>query len=189
MNKLTEVMVALALAVPAFAGTKAQGKAQTAKAVGKPAPFHLVVNPPNVAPDFALRDSRGKTIRLSDYRGKVVLVDFWATWCGGCTTEVPWYIEFQKKYARKGFTAIGVSMDMGWKEVRPFMAKEGMNYPVVIGSMDLLQKYGDNGAMPATFLVAPDGRIAAYKVGMVDRAGFERRIRAMLGQESRASAD
>jgi peroxiredoxin len=158
--------------------------AQKGKQPAKPAPFHLVVNTPKNAPNFALRDASGKLIRLSDYKGKVVLVDFWATWCGGCKEEIPWYVDFQKKYGTKGFTAIGISMDTGFGVVRPFVAEHKMNYPVVIGSMKLLAKYGDNGAMPATYLVAPDGRIVDYKVGIVDRAEFEKRIQGMLEDDS-----
>jgi len=177
MKKLFGVVVALALAAPTFARAQSQNNAPRRKV----ARDHLVANPPKIAPDFALQDSQGKFVRLSDYRGKVVLVDFWATWCHGCTTEVPWYIEFQKKYGNKGFIAIGISMDMGWQQVKPFMAKERLNYPVVIGSSDLFAKYGGSGALPATFLVSPDGRIAASSFGMVNRAEFDAKIRAMLG--------
>jgi peroxiredoxin len=178
---------------PVLPGTLAiaqqQATEQNGKQAAKPVPFHLVVNTPKNAPDFALRDSDGKVIRLSDYRGKVVLVDFWATWCGGCKEEIPWYLDFQKKYGTKGFTAIGIAMDSGFEVVRPFMAAHQMNYPVVIGGMNLLAKYGNNGAMPATYLVAPDGTIVDYKVGIVDRAEFEKKIRTMLGHNSRTTAD
>lgn len=186
MNKLTGLAVAFALAVGTFAGTKAQSKTQTEKA----APLGVVLHPPKMAPDFALHDSRGKTIRLSDYRGKVVLVDFWATWCHGCTTEVPWYIEFQKKYAKRGFTALGIATYDQWSKVKPFMAKEGMNYPVMIGSAGLLKKYGDkSGALPDTFLVSPEGKIAAYTAGVVDRAAYEAKIRALLRQRSKSAGE
>src|SRR3979411_1046543 len=76
------------------------------------------------APDFALKDASGKTVTLKDYRGKVVLLDFWATWCHGCKQEIPWFSEFERTYSAKGFAVVGVSMDEGgWKVLRPFLAE------------------------------------------------------------------
>ena len=110
-------------------------------------------------PDFALTDQNGGTLRLSNYRGRVVLLDFWATWCHGCKTEIPWYMEFEDKYKQHGLAVIGVSMDAdGWKSVKPFIAEKKMNYDVVIGSDALGQKFGLNN-MPLTLLIDRNGKI------------------------------
>ncbi len=97
---------------------------------------------PTAAPNFTLKDAAGKRVRLSDFKGKVVLLDFWATWCHGCKDEIPWFIEFQKKYRPRGLAVIGVSMDEGgWKSVGPFVQKSWMNYKVVIGDDAIAQAY------------------------------------------------
>jgi peroxiredoxin len=95
------------------------------------------------APDFTLADSKGTTIKLANYRGRVVLLDFWATWCEGCKVEIPWYMEFPKKYKESGLSVVGVSVDDdGWKSVKPFLEAKQVNYPVVIGDWDLLGCFG-----------------------------------------------
>src|SRR5580692_4909964 len=97
----------------------------------------------STAPDFSLANARGKAFTLSKLKGKVVVVDFWATWCHGCKEEIPWFMEFQKKYQRQGLKVIGVSMDEdGWKSVSPFVRQERMNYQVVVGSENLAKEYG-----------------------------------------------
>ena len=138
---------------------------------------------PKDAPDFSLLDSNGTTLKLSDYRGKVVLLDFWATWCHGCRTEIPWYMEFQNKYKDKGLSVIGVSMDTGWNAVKPFMVKEKMNYPVVIGNDGLLERYGSH-SMPATYLIDREGRIANYHIGVVNKDQFESEIKKLLAEKA-----
>ena len=132
------------------------------------------------APNFALSDSKGVAVRLSDYKGRVVLLDFWATWCHGCKTEIPWYMEFQNKYKDKGLAVIGVSMDDdGWKSVKPFVEEQKMNYAVVIGNEALAKLYSVD-ALPVTLLIDRDGKIAVSHAGMVEKDAFEKEIRALL---------
>jgi cytochrome c biogenesis protein CcmG/thiol:disulfide interchange protein DsbE len=133
------------------------------------------------APDFELKDMNGKTIRLSDYRGQVVLLNFWATWCGPCKIEIPWFVEFQRTFKDRGFTVIGVSVDEdGWEAVRPFLASRQVNYPVVISTMEVEQKYGGVEALPVSFLIDREGRIASTHVGLVTKKTYEEEIRQLL---------
>jgi peroxiredoxin len=134
------------------------------------------------APDFRLKDANGANIRLSAYKGKVVVVDFWATWCHGCKTEIPWFMEFQDKYRASGLAVVGVAMDEdGWKSVRPFFEQKKMNYPVVIGSDALAKQYGVE-SMPMTLLVDRKGKLAASYIGLVDRDIFEKELIRLLGK-------
>ncbi len=137
-------------------------------------------NSRKLSPDFTLADSKGGSIKLSDYKGKVVLLDFWATWCGGCKVEIPWYMEFQNKYKDKGLSVVGVSMDEdGWKSVKPFLAENKINYPIVIGNSDLGGQFGVSG-LPLTLLIDRNGKIADSHAGMVDKDAFEREIQSLL---------
>jgi peroxiredoxin len=119
------------------------------------------------APDFALKDADGKTVHLSDYKGKVVLLDFWATWCGPCRIEIPWFMDIQRQNKDKGFEVLGVAMDDdGWEAVKPFAAEVKMNYRVVIGNDETARKYGGVDSLPTTFLIDRDGKVAAVHVGL-----------------------
>jgi peroxiredoxin len=132
------------------------------------------------APDFTLTDAQGRPVTLSDYKGKVVLLDFWATWCGGCKLEIPWYVEFEKKYRDKGLAVIGVSMDdEGMKIVRPFLEQRHIDYPVVIGSEAFGQRFGLQ-SMPLTLLIDRNGKIAVSHAGVVDKDNFESHIQELL---------
>jgi len=136
------------------------------------------------APDFTLEDSNGAPLQLSSYKGKVVLLDFWATWCHGCKTEIPWFIEFQSKYKDAGLTVIGVSLDGdGWKVVKPFLKEKKFNYPVALGNDDIAKLYGI-GPMPVSLLIDRDGNIADSHPGVVDRDAWEKEIRALLHEPS-----
>jgi peroxiredoxin len=141
------------------------------------------------APDFALKDGDGKLVHLADYRGKVVLLDFWATWCGPCKLEIPWFEEFQRQHQEKGFAVIGVSMDdEGWEVVKPFLTRLKVNYRVLIGNDQTAQMYGGIDALPTTFLIDREGKIAAVHVGLVDRKEFENGIEQLLEAPTNASA-
>jgi peroxiredoxin len=134
------------------------------------------------APDFTLQGAGGDDIRLSAFKGQVVLLNFWATWCPACRTEIPWLREFENKYGGKGLAIVGVSMDdAGWKAVIPFVAENQVNYPVVIGNDGLAKSYGLT-AMPMTYLIDRDGNIAATSVGLVDQSACEREILQLLAK-------
>jgi cytochrome c biogenesis protein CcmG/thiol:disulfide interchange protein DsbE len=141
------------------------------------------------APSFDLNDAEGKSVKLSALKGRVVVVNFWATWCHGCQTEIPSFIEFEKKYDKRGLTIVGVSLDDdGWKSVKPWIKEKGVNYPIVIGNGDLSQKYGLVD-MPLSVLVDRQGRIASSHAGVVDTTAFEQQIQALLREDVRGSVN
>lgn len=146
----------------------------------------VALQPPSdrkIAPEFTLKDSSGKTATLKKYRGKVVLLDFWATWCTGCKKEIPWFVELQRKYAKQGLAVVGVSMDDdGWKAVKPFLAEHRIPYRMLLADQPTAQSYGIEG-MPDTFLIDRQGRLAAaYIAGIVDRDNIEANIKAVLAK-------
>jgi len=133
-----------------------------------------------LAPAFSLTDITGKPLKLSDYQGKVVVLDFWATWCGPCRIEIPGFIEMQKRYAAQGFTMIGISMDESPEPVVEFYKELQMNYPVAIGNDRLGELYGVMQGYPTTFVIGRDGRIYAKHVGAYDSGVFEAEIKELL---------
>jgi peroxiredoxin len=175
------LFIGLASACSSEAGPAARAEAVTPQKDRKP------------APDFTLRDADGKVVRLSDYRGKVVLLNFWATWCGPCKIEIPWFMEFERSRKDRGFSVIGVSMDDdGWRVVRPFVNRLGVNYRIVLGDEEVSGAYGGVEALPTTFLIDREGNIAAVHVGLRSRSDFEDGIDQLLeggsGGAHRASA-
>jgi cytochrome c biogenesis protein CcmG/thiol:disulfide interchange protein DsbE len=147
-------------------------------------PDSVYVNPQarQMAPDFVLNDASGKPVRLSEFRGKVVLLNFWATWCAPCRIEIPWFVEFQKAYGSRGFTTLGVSLDEdGWTAVRPFIEQRDVNYSVLIGNEDLAQLYGA-GSLPTTLIIDKSGRIAATHTGICGQGEYAADIQAVLAE-------
>ncbi len=142
------------------------------------------------APDFALKDADGRTVRLSDYKGKVVLLDFWATWCGPCRMEIPWFIEMQRQNRDRGFEVLGVSMDdNGWEDVKPFLAEMQVNYRIVIGNDKTAEVYGGVESLPTTFLIDREGRIAVVHVGLTSRKDIQDGVEQLLQAGSKAALD
>jgi thiol-disulfide isomerase/thioredoxin len=152
------------------------------------APASAVIGTP--APEVTFKDLDGKDVPLSSYRGQVVLVNFWATWCDPCYIEIPWLIEMQQKYGAKGFTVLGVSMDEeGKSAVVPFLAKERfnvngqklpMNYPIVLGNDDVATKFGGLLGYPTSFLISKDGRQIKKIQGLVSFEEITKAIESQL---------
>ena len=139
-----------------------------------------------LAPEFSLPELTGKTLKVSDYRGKVVLLDFWATWCDPCREEIPHFVELQNKLGDQGFQIIGVSMDDGPEPVRDFYRKFKMNYPVVMGNAQIGELYGGVLGLPIAFVIGRDGRIYSKHIGATDISLLEREIDVQL-QAQRSS--
>ncbi len=133
-----------------------------------------------MAPNFNLTSTNGKSIQLSDYRGKVVIVDFWATWCPPCRKGIPDLIDIQKEF-KSQVVVIGISLDQDTKsEVIPFMKKYGINYPVVYGDNKVVSDYGSINAIPTSFVIGKDGKIVDKHIGLVPKTAFVQKIRDIL---------
>jgi peroxiredoxin len=132
------------------------------------------------APDFALKDADGRTVHLSDYHGKVVVLDFWATTCEPCKVEIPWLMEFEGAKKDRGFAVLGVSMDDGWDVIKPFLRELGVNYRVVLGDDKTADQYGGIDAIPTTFLIDREGRVYKVHVGLTSKKEFDDEIETLL---------
>jgi cytochrome c biogenesis protein CcmG/thiol:disulfide interchange protein DsbE len=136
------------------------------------------------APRWKLPNLAGGSKQLSDYRGKVLLLNFWATWCAPCKQEIPWFAEFYDKYKADGLEVVGISVDeKGFKVVKPYVADKshGINYTILHDNVDLTVMYKLQ-MMPKTVLIDRDGKVAAIHNGIVERDSFEKEIQAVLGK-------
>ena len=146
------------------------------------------------APAFGLEDAAGKIVRLSDYRGKVVLLDFWATECGGCVREIPSFMDLARAYKNDGLAVAGVSVDVlyenlkdskeGWSRVRPFIQAHKVNYQILMGDNQVTKRYHIQ-ALPLTYLIDKRGRIAATYMGVVDKDNVEANIQIVLRENNK----
>src|ERR1700688_75700 len=145
---------------------------------------------PTDAPAVTLKDLNDKDVTIQQYKGQVVLVNFWATWCAPCKVEIPWMIEFQKKYSSRGFTILGVSMDEdGKKAINPFLEKErfdvdgqkeAMNYPILLGNDSVADKFGSIMGLPTSMLFTRDGKKIKTIVGLVNHDDIAKSIEGLL---------
>lgn len=136
------------------------------------------------APNFTLQTLDGKDVSLADFRGKAVLVNFWATWCGPCKIETPWLVELQNQYGSQGLQVVGVAMDdSGKDEIAKFAKDMGVNYPVLIGKESVGDAYGGVPALPESFFVGRDGKIVDRILGLKGRGEIEDSVKKALKSE------
>ncbi len=175
-NAIVVVVVIAAVALMLFAGVRmARPKAGMAK-------IKVAGANGSVAPDFELKSLDGKQVRLSDFRGKAVLLNFWATWCAPCKIEMPWFVDLQKQYASQGLQVIGVAMDDSGEEAIAKFAKEmGVNYPVLIGKESVGDAYGGVEFLPTTFFIDRQGKVVDRVFGLVGHSDMEDNVKKALG--------
>ena len=137
-----------------------------------------------MAPEFNLTDSAGHRVRLSDARGEVVLLNFWATWCAPCEQEIPWFVEFQQANAERGFAVLGVAMDKsGWAVIKPYAASKKVNYPIVLGNDEVALLFGGKYfPMPLTLIIDRSGRIASIHAGLCRKDEYASDIETVLNE-------
>ena len=141
--------------------------------------------PANAKPanlNFTLKDLNNKDVKLSSFKGKVILLDFWATWCGPCKVEIPWFIEFQNKYKQQGLEVIGVVTEDTLDKAKPFAAQWKMNYTILQGNErdDVDEAFGPMYGLPVTVLISRDGKICGKHIGLSGKDVFEREIKSLL---------
>src|SRR6266446_5472439 len=172
-NPLALVVVAVAVAGMLFVGLR---MARRSGVIAAPR-----ITQATVAPDFSLESLDGKNMRLSDLRGKAVLLNFWATWCGPCKIEMPWFVELQKEYGPQGFQIVGVAMDdSSTEDITKFVREMGINYPVLLGKEEVGQSYGGVNALPTSFFIDRDGKLVAREFGLQSRSVFVDHIKEAL---------
>jgi peroxiredoxin len=133
------------------------------------------------APQFTLPDVNGSQVALSDFQAKVLIVDFWATWCTGCVAEIPHFIELYDQYKGQGLEIIAISLDEGGADdVRPFLKKKPVNYTILIGNEDISKQYNTKGILPTTFVIDGTGKIRSKYVGYRKKSVFEKDIKMLL---------
>ena len=132
--------------------------------------------------NFTMKDMHGREVTLADYRGKVILLDFWATWCAPCKVEIPWFAEFQQKYGPEGLEVVGISVDDTQEMLVPFVEQFKMNYTVLQGLNhdDIQEAYGPLWGIPVTTLISREGKICSKHTGIGSKEVFESEIKALL---------
>jgi cytochrome c biogenesis protein CcmG/thiol:disulfide interchange protein DsbE len=145
-------------------------------------------NDRKAAPEFAAKDAAGATVKVADYKGKVLLLNFWATWCVPCKAEMPWFQEFERSYKDRGFAVVGASLDSnGWDVVKPYIDEHKINYRIILASPEMTQLYEVLDALPMTFMIDREGRVAAIHHGLVSKATYLKQIEQLLETKNAAT--
>jgi peroxiredoxin len=182
-NPLIILVIALVVTLMLFAGFHAARRSG-----GDSASASFRFNN-QMAPDFALKSLDGATVHLSDFRGKAVLLNFWATWCEPCKIEMPWFVELQKQYGPQGLQVLGVAMDdASEKEIGDFAKKMGVNYPVLIGKEAVGDAYGGVPYLPLSFYIDRNGKVVSKVPGLKSRSDIEDNVRKALGRGQQVQA-
>ena len=165
--------VGLGLAAIPFIGTRAEqptgaGASASAGKAGATGASAVCDGKAKKAPDFEMADYTGKKVRLADYKGKVVFVNFWATWCGPCKYEIPMFVDLQQRYGAQGLSFLGISVDDPVEELKPFVDQYKMNYPVLVGlgREEVQEAYGPMVGIPVTVVVGRDGNLCTRYFGL-----------------------
>ena len=178
-NPLALVVVALVVALMLYVGFHMARRTGSTPRLAKS----------TIAPDFSLESLDGKNVRLSDLRGKAVLLNFWATWCAPCKIEMPWFVELQNQYGREGLQVVGVAMDDASKEDIAKFAKEmGVNYPILIGKESVGDQYGGIPALPETFFIGRDGKMVDKIIGLKGKGEIEESVKKSLNTQPAANS-
>jgi thiol-disulfide isomerase/thioredoxin len=187
---MKKVLVILAIVVAIVVGTYFADKATRISATNRPTGVPIPAADNKPAPDLTLKDIDGKDVSLAQYKGQVVLVNFWATWCDPCREEIPWLIDMQAKYGAKGFTVLGVAMDEEGKSVvAPYVQKEqfnvngkpsSMTYPILLGNDAAAEKFGGLFGYPTSVLISRDGKQIKRITGIISEEEISKVIESQL---------
>ena len=151
--------------------TEVSAAAASCDADAKPAPL-----------DFTLRDMNGDEVNLASLEGRVILLNFWATWCGPCKIEIPWFVEFQRQYEDEGLVVLGVSLDDTPEQIKPFAAEYQVNYPMLVGlgREDFQEAYGPLWGIPVTFFIDREGTVCRTHMGIATKEEFQKDLDDLL---------
>ena len=158
--------------------------AMTAAPVHGQAGLAAICNADGRAADlsFTVKDLNGQDVSFSDFKGKVILLDFWATWCGPCKVEIPYFIDFYTRYQAQGLQVLGFDVDDEIPAITEYVERMGMNYPVLVGAGhdDVLEAYGPMPGLPTTVIIGRDGKVCVSHTGLAEKEAFEEAIKALL---------
>ena len=175
------LMAALALAAVFIKQDRDKAKATTTASKSQDGDKAVAIKNGMLAPKLVLKDLNGRTVNLEELKGKVVIVDFWATWCQPCTIMIPWLIQFRNQYGSQGLEIVGVAMDdEGLEAVKPYVEKAKMNYMILLGNEDTAQAWGGIFGLPTSFIIDRDGKIQGKHMGLVGRDVLEKDIKGLL---------